>query len=64
MRFPIQLQCIFSYTILANPDVEQHAPNTYSTFYNYPVAWVQEGRVQQNLCLRLAASQTRALDPK
>ncbi len=32
MRAPIQLQCIFSYTILANPKVEPHAPNT-STFW-------------------------------
>ena len=31
MRAPIQLQCIFSYTILANPDVEPHAPNTYQS---------------------------------
>ncbi len=29
MRAPIQLQYIFSYTILANPEVEPHAPNTY-----------------------------------
>ena len=28
MRAPIQLQWIFSYTILANPKVEPHAPNT------------------------------------
>ncbi len=31
MRAPIQLQCIFSYTILANPEVEAHAPNTYQS---------------------------------
>ena len=31
MRAPIQLQCIFSYTILANPEVEPHAPNTYQS---------------------------------
>ena len=30
MRAPIQLQCIFPYTILANPEVEPHAPNTYT----------------------------------
>ncbi len=30
MRASIQLQCIFSYTILANPEVEPHAPNTYN----------------------------------
>ncbi len=30
-RAPIQLQCIFSYTILANPEVEPHAPNTYQS---------------------------------
>ena len=29
MRAPIQLQCIFSYTILANSEMEPHAPNTY-----------------------------------
>ena len=29
MRAPIQLQCIFPYTILANPEVEPHAPNIY-----------------------------------
>ena len=28
MRAPIQLQCIFPYIILANPEVEPHAPNT------------------------------------
>ncbi len=28
MRAPILLQCIFSYIILANPEVEPHAPNT------------------------------------
>ncbi len=31
MRAPIQLQCIFSYTILANRKVEPHAPNTYQS---------------------------------
>ena len=31
MRAPIQLQCMFSYTILANPKVEPHAPNTYQS---------------------------------
>ena len=31
MRAPIQLHCIFSYTILANPEVEPHAPNTYES---------------------------------
>ncbi len=31
MRAPIQLQCIFSYTIVANPEVEPHAPNTYQS---------------------------------
>ncbi len=31
MRAPIQLQCIFSYTILANPEVEPHTPNTYQS---------------------------------
>ncbi len=31
MRAPIQLQCIFSYVILANPEVEPHAPNTYQS---------------------------------
>ncbi len=31
MRAPIQLQCIFSYAILANPGVEPHAPNTYQS---------------------------------
>ncbi len=31
MRAPIQLQCIFSYTILANPEVEPHAPNIYQS---------------------------------
>ncbi len=25
------LQCIFSYTMLANPEVEPHAPNTYQS---------------------------------
>ncbi len=29
MIAPIQLQCIFSYTILANPELEPRAPNTY-----------------------------------
>ncbi len=32
MRAAIQLQCIFSYTILANPEMEPHAPNTYPNF--------------------------------
>ncbi len=31
MRAPIQLQYIFPYTILANPEVEPHAPNTYKS---------------------------------
>ena len=31
MIAPIQLQCIFYYTILANPDVEPHAPSTYQS---------------------------------
>ncbi len=31
MIAPIQLQCIFSYTILANPGMEPHAPNTYQS---------------------------------
>ncbi len=31
MRAPIRLQCIFPYTILANPEVEPHAPNTYQS---------------------------------
>ena len=31
MRVPIQLQYIFSYTILANHEVEPHAPNTYQS---------------------------------
>ena len=31
MRAPIQLQCITSYIILANPEVEPHAPNTYQS---------------------------------
>ncbi len=31
MRAPIQLRCMFSYTILANPEVEPHAPNTYQS---------------------------------
>ncbi len=31
MRAPIQLQCIFSYTILANPEVDPRAPNTYQS---------------------------------
>ncbi len=31
MRAPIQLQCIFSCTILANPEVEPHAPYTYQS---------------------------------
>ncbi len=31
MIAPIQLQCIFSYTILTNPEVEPHAPNTYQS---------------------------------
>ncbi len=29
MRAPIQLQCIFSYSILANPEVEPPAPNNF-----------------------------------
>ena len=32
MIAPIQLQYICSYTILANPEVEQHAPNTCNTY--------------------------------
>ncbi len=32
MRAPIQLQCIFSYTVLANPELEPHAPNTCNTY--------------------------------
>ncbi len=31
MRASIQLQCIFSYTILANPEVEPHAHNIYQS---------------------------------
>ena len=31
MIAPIQLQCIFSFIILANPEVESHAPNTYQS---------------------------------
>ncbi len=31
MIAPIQLQCIFSYAILANPELEPHAPNTYQS---------------------------------
>ena len=31
MIAPIQLQCIFSYTILANREVEPHAPDTYQS---------------------------------
>ncbi len=31
MKVPIQLQCIFSYTILVNPEEEPHAPNTYQS---------------------------------
>ncbi len=31
MRAPIQLKCVFSYTILANPEVERHAPDTYQS---------------------------------
>ena len=31
MMAPIQLQCIFSYANLANPEVEPHAPNTYQS---------------------------------
>ncbi len=31
MIAPIQLQCIFSHTILANPELEPHAPNTYQS---------------------------------
>ena len=27
----VQLKCIFSYTILANPEVESYAPNTYQS---------------------------------
>ncbi len=31
MISPIQIQCIFSCTILANPEVEPHAPYTYQS---------------------------------
>ena len=31
MIAPLQLQCIFLYTILANPEVEPHARNTYQS---------------------------------
>ncbi len=31
MIAPIQLQCIFSCTNLANPEVEPHAPNTHQS---------------------------------
>ena len=31
MIAPIQLQCTFSYTILANPKLEPHAPDTYQS---------------------------------
>ena len=34
MRAPIQLQCILSYTILANLEMEPHAPNTFSLKYD------------------------------
>ena len=29
MRAALQLQCSFSYTVLANPELEPNAPNTY-----------------------------------
>ena len=31
MIAPIQTQCIFSYTILADPELEPHAPSTYQS---------------------------------
>ena len=31
MKAPIQLQCIFSCNIMANPEVEPHAPFTYQS---------------------------------
>ncbi len=45
------------YPLLAAPA----AAKMYSTIYDYQVAWVQVGRVQQKFCLRLAASQTHAM---
>ncbi len=44
MGAPIQLQCIFSYTILANPEVEPHAPNTYQS------KLVPGGSIKSNEC--------------
>ncbi len=44
MRAPIQLQCIFSYAILANPEVEPHAPNTYQS------KLVPGGSINNNEC--------------
>ena len=34
MIAPIHLQCIFSYTILANPTVESHAPTQQHLLIN------------------------------
>ncbi len=44
MRAPIQLQCIFSYTILANPEEEPHAPTTYQS------KLVPGGSINSNKC--------------
>ncbi len=44
MRPPIQLQCIFSYTILANPEVEAHA------LYTYQSNLVPGGSIISNKC--------------
>ena len=44
MIAPIQLQCIFSYTILANPEVEPHAPNTHQS------KLLPSGSINRNKC--------------
>ncbi len=44
MRAPIQLKSIFSYTILANPEVESHAPNAYQS------KLVPGGSIYSNKC--------------
>ena len=44
MRAPIQLQWIFSYAILAYPEVEPHAHNTYQS------KLVPGGSINSNKC--------------
>ncbi len=47
MIAPIQLQCIFSYSILAYPEVEPLAPTTYKS------KLVPGGSINSNKCVEI-----------